>query len=159
MDFSQAAQGARHDQARAAQADVVAILGALARQREQWSRIDEATHVRVVALLEGLFAADADPGRVCRHARQAAFDRAPRPLVLDVMRGILACWDECYWAADGVGPVARGSVACFACGGRLDGPGPDLFIAYGPILVVAALCQRCRIPAPAEPADACDPDW
>ena len=159
MEFSEAARGARHDQARAAQADVVAILGTIERQRERWSRIDEGMHARIEALLEGVFAADADQGRVCQHARQSAFDRAPRPLVLDAMRGILACWDGCYWRAVSTGPpVGRLNTTCFDCGRRLDSfLGPDVFIAYGPILVVAALCETCRSQPPPESVAASDP--
>ena len=158
MEFSEAARGARYDQARAAQADVVAILGTIARQREQWSRIDEGMHARIEALLEGLFAAEADQGRVCQHARQSAFDRAPRSLVLDAMRGILACWDGCYSRAVSTGPqMGRLHATCFDCGRSLDSfLGPDVFIAYGPILVVGALCETCRSRPPRESAAASD---
>jgi hypothetical protein len=146
MDFSETAHDARYDQVRAAQADVVGILGVIARERQRWSRVDEGTHARIDALLEQIFALDADPARVCPHARQVAFDRAPRPLVLDSVRGILACWEGCYWrtVSSGVtgGPINE---TCFNCGRRLDRlAGQDLFIAYGPILVVAALCAQCR---------------
>ena len=159
MELGEAARGARHDQVRAAQADVVDILGAIARQREQWSRIDEGTHVRIEALLERVLVRHADDDRVCPHARQGAFDRAPRPLVLDAARGILACWEGCYWSRVSSGatddPV---NAACFDCGGRLDQfAARDLFIAYGPILVVGALCARCRGGAHPESAPDHDP--
>ena len=40
------------------------------------------------------------------------------------------------------GPINE---TCFSCGRRLDRlAGQDLFMAYGPILVVAALCAQCR---------------
>jgi hypothetical protein len=145
MELGSAARGARHDQARAAQADVVTILGSIARQRERWNRIDGWTHARVEALLERVLADDADEDRVCSHARRGAFDQAPRPLVLDATHGILACWDGCYWrrVCPGVGG-GRVTGTCFDCGRPLDQlDGEDLLIAYGPILVVGALCARC----------------
>ena len=58
MEFSEAARGASHDQAKAAQADVVAILGAIGRDRERWSRIDEGMHARIEAVLERLLEHD-----------------------------------------------------------------------------------------------------
>lgn len=145
MELSEAARGARHDQARAAQAEVVAILGSIAGQRERWNRIDECTQARIETLLRQVLANDADEDRVCSHARRGAFDRAPRPLVLDTTRGILACSDGCYGRR--VSPeVTDGRVTgtCFDCGRRLDHSGQDLFIAYGPILLAGALCMRCR---------------
>ncbi len=158
MDFSETARGARHDQVHAAQAEVVGILGVITRERQRWGRIDESTHVRIEALLEGIFAA-ADPERVCSHARQPAFDRAPRPLVLDSVSGLLACWDGCYWSkvSSGVtgGPIDE---TCFNCGRRLDQlAGQDLFIAYGPLLVVGALCAQCRDGAHPDTAAVQDP--
>lgn len=147
MDFGEVAHAARHDQVQAAHADVVDILAMIARERQRWSRVDESTNVRIEALLEGLFAEDSDPADVCRHARRAAFDRAPRPLVLDSRRRILACWEACYWRAVSTWAPGRGPDAtCFDCGRRLGASagGSDLFIAYGPILVVGALCQRCQ---------------
>jgi hypothetical protein len=159
MEFDQVARGARHDQARAAQADVVAILGAVARQRERWRRIDDVTHARIEALLESILAKDADQTRVCPHARQGTFDRAPRPLVLDAVQGILACWEGCYWRMVSSGVTGRPVTAtCFDCGRRLDQPSDqDLFIAYGPILVVGALCARCRDGAYPGPEAGSDP--
>lgn len=146
MEFGEAARVARHDQVHAAQADVLGILGVLATEHQRWSRIDETTHGRIDALLEGIFADEDDSGRVCQHARRAAFDGAPRPLVLDAVRGILACWEGCYWrAASTEGAGERRQATCFDCGRGLEGSiGPDVFIAYGPILVVGALCQQCR---------------
>jgi hypothetical protein len=145
MELSEAARGARHDQARAAQADVVAILGSIARHSERWNRIDEGTHARIEALLQRVLADDADEERVCPHARQSAFDQAPRPLVLDATHGILACWDGCYWRRESSG-VLGGPVTetCFDCGRGLDQlDGEDLLIAYGPILVAGVLCAQC----------------
>ncbi len=159
MEFSEAARGASHDQAKAAQADVVAILGAIGRDRERWSRIDEGMHARIEALLERLLEHAADDARVCTHARKGAFDRAPRPLVLDAARGILACWEDCYWrrlnSGGSGGPL---DPTCFDCGRRLDQfAGQDLFIAYGPILVVGPLCARCRAGAHTLPPPERDP--
>jgi hypothetical protein len=159
MEFSEAVRGASHDQVRAAQADVVAILGAIAREPERWSRIDERMHVRIEAQLERVLANATDDARVCPHARKGAFDRAPRPLVLDAARGILACWEGCYWQRLSSGR-SRGPVdpTCFDCGRRLDRfAGQDLFVAYGPILVVGPLCARCRGAAHALPAPEHDP--
>lgn len=145
MVFCEAARVGRHDQVHAAQADVLRILGVLAREHQRWSRVDESAYVRIDALLEDIFADDDDPGRVCQHARQAAFDGAPRPLVLDSVRGILACWEGCYWRAASGGTGQHGLATCFDCGRGLEGAiGPDILIAYGPILVVGALCQQCR---------------
>ena len=146
MDFSEAAQTARYDQVHAAQSDVVAILDVIARERERWSRIDDSTHARIDALLEQVFAFDADPERVCPHARQAAFDHAPRPLVLDSVRGDLACWEGCYWRKVDSGVTGgRINESCFSCGRHLDRlAGQDLFVAFGPILVVGSLCALCR---------------
>jgi hypothetical protein len=142
MEIGEAARMARHDQAHAAQSDVVAILLTLARGQSRWSRIDKNTQVRIEALLDHLFAKAADGERVCPHARAASFDRAPRPLVLDAAHGILACWEGCYWhwirSGSPVGPV---DATCFDCSRGLTGnAGHDLFIAYGPLLVVGALC-------------------
>jgi hypothetical protein len=151
MELGDAARGARRDQAHAAQADVVDILAMVARERQRWSRADERTYARIDALLEGLFADGCDPAHVCPHARPAAFDRAPRPLVLDSWRGILACWEACYWRAiTSEAPGRRPDATCFECGRPLGGAagGSDLFIAYGPILVVGALCQQCQDVAP-----------
>lgn len=146
MEIGQAARMARHDQTHAAQSDVVAILLTLARGHSRWSRIDKNTQGRIEGLLDHLFATAADDGRLCPHARVASFDRAPRPLVLDAAHGILACWEGCYWhrirSGSPGGPV---DATCFDCGQLLTGiVGHDLFIAYGPLLVVGALCPRCR---------------
>ena len=150
MELGEAARAARHDQVRAAQGDVVAILAAFAKQRERWGRVDEGTLARVEDLLEQVLA-DADDTRVCHHAREGEFDRAPRPLVLDVPRRIVACWEGCYWRR--VSTAGAGGIVdptCFDCGRPLAVAGHDLFIAYGPILVVAALCPECRRgPSPA----------
>ena len=146
MEIGEAARMARHDQTHAAQSDVVAILLTLVRGQSRWSRIDKNTQGRIEALLDHLFAAAAGDGRLCMHARAAAFDRAPRPLVLDAAYGILACWEGCYWhrirSGSRVGPM---DASCFDCGRGLTGiVGHDLFIAYGPLLVVGALCPKCR---------------
>lgn len=145
MDLSEAARGSRRDQAHAAQSDVVDILLTV-RGRHRWSRIDRDTQIRIEALLERLFASAADDTRVCPHAHQAPFDRAPQPLVLDAVHGILACWNGCYWhrlRSESLGGPAE--VTCFDCGRGLTGiADQDLFIAYGPLLVVGALCTQCR---------------
>lgn len=151
MEIGDAARGARHDQAHAAQADVVGILAMVARERQRWSRADEGTYARIDALLAGIFEDGADSAHVCRHAQPAAFDRAPRPLVLDTARRILACWEACYWRAiRSEATEPRPDAPCFECGRPLGGlaGGSDLFIAYGPILVVGALCQQCQEAAP-----------
>ncbi|HEX6887921.1 MAG TPA: hypothetical protein VF143_07430, partial [Candidatus Nanopelagicales bacterium] len=61
-------------------------------------------------------------------------------------RGLLAC-ERCYptmadqWPDD---------AACFECGRLVGGfVWHDLFVAYGPILAVGALCARCRDWTPA----------
>jgi hypothetical protein len=90
---------------------------------------------------------DTDSDLICPHARQGAFDWAPRPLVLDVVHGILACWEDCYWSRVPAGLPGSSPIdaQCFDCGrNTILQPGRDLLVAYGPILVVAALCPRCR---------------
>ena len=153
MEFGEAARTASHDQVHAAQADVARILGGIAGGRQRRSRIDTSTQGRIEALLRRVFAEDGDPATACPHARHPAFDSAPRPLVLDAVRGILAC-SSCYLSAVGPGSSREPlDATCFDCGrglGRL--AGPDLFIAYGPILVVAALCQQCWDRMPPEPS-------
>jgi hypothetical protein len=149
MAVGEAARIARDDQAWAAQSEVVGILGLVERERTGWSRLDEPTHRRIERLLGDLAAVDSDRTRVCEHANGAAFARAPRPLVLDTVREILACWEGCYWLRVGWGIPTRwpDTVRCFDCGcdvGRF--VGHDLFIAYGPILVVGVLCATCQEP-------------
>lgn len=154
MALGEAARVARRDQALAAQADVLGILDDLVRDRTQWRRIDERTQRAIEAMVARLVAIDADSDLVCPHARQGALDWAPRPLVLDVVLGILACWEDCYWsraqADPGSSPI---DARCFDCGRRMIlRPGRDLLVAYGSILVVAALCPRCRGSVPSRPA-------
>lgn len=146
MDHSEAARGARRDQAHAAQSDVVDILLTVARGRQRWSRIDDDAQATIEALLGHLFADDTDATWVCPHASNDSFDRAPQPLVLDAVHGILACWNGCYWhrlrSESPGGPL---HATCFDCARALTGiAGHDLFIAYGPLLVVGALCPQCR---------------
>ncbi len=154
MTVDEAARIARDDQAWAAQSEVVGILALVERERKGWSRLDDRTQQRIDALLGQLSSVDTDRTRVCEHASGAAFARSPRPLVLDTVRGILACWEGCYWlrVGRGIPHRERGSVRCFDCGrgvGRF--VGHDLFIAYGPILVVGVLCTSCQEPAPDGP--------
>lgn len=147
MSSRDAARVARHDQAMAAQAEVLDILDDLVRDRVDGRRIDRRTQRVIEELVAGLVASAPDLDRVCAHVRQGAFDWAPRPLVLDVVRGILACWDDCYWSRVPQGrPGARPiETVCFDCGQRLRvRSGRHLLVGYGPILVVAALCPSCR---------------
>ena len=74
-------------------------------------------------------------------------------MVLDVVRGILACADTCYppRAARSSPPAA----VCFRCAGPVRGPVPhNLHIAHGQVLVAAALCPTCstqrRLPTSGE---------
>jgi len=147
MALGEAARIARHDQALAAQAEVLGILDDLARDQHDWRRIDRRTQHAIEAMVARMVVIDTDSDLVCPHARQSAFDRAPRPLVLDVVHGILACWEDCYWSRVPTGVPGSSPIdaQCFDCGRKLVlRSGRDLLVAYGPILLVAALCPRCR---------------
>ncbi|MGB7983444.1 MAG: hypothetical protein WCF36_21915 [Candidatus Nanopelagicales bacterium] len=137
------AQSAQWDQMEAARRDVLASMADVAPAPLRWSR-PEAAVLRVVErMLDRLADPSTPTDRVCPHARHLAFDRGPRPLVLDTAPGILMCRDQCYprWAAQ----PAPGEVACLGCGCAVPGVArPDLVIAYGPILVLATLCPICR---------------
>lgn len=152
-----AARIARDDQAWAAQSEVVGILGLVERERKGWTRLDEPTHTRIEGLLAELADIDSDRARVCEHASGAAFARAPRPLVLDTVRRVLACWEGCYWLRFGseLPSAWPNPVRCFDCDrGVGQFLGHDLFIAYGPILVVGVLCASCQAPGQDGPSSA-----
>lgn len=145
---------ARWDQAEAAGREVMSSLAGIEPDRELWTRADEVTTLVIDTLIEHLIAAHMQsPARVCPHAVPEVFERSPRPLVLDVARGVLACAEGCYpkrsrsWPDD---------AACFECGRPVGGfVAHDLVIAYGPVLVAAALCLACRtrLPVPRSAPD------
>ena len=93
------------------------------------------------------------PQRGCAHTRSRRPSSAPSPLVLDAVRGILACADTCYPPSGGTILAARGRLLPV----RRTGGGPvthNLHITHGPVLVAAALCPTCstqrmrRVPSP-----------
>jgi len=137
-------QRARWDQARSASADVTGVLTALAPDRTGWTRPGPHAILVVEGMLEHLLADHQDSARVCPHARAASFDRSPQPLVLDVVRGILACVEAGCYARRAAALEPAPQAACLLCGEQALAGQHDLFIAYGPILVAAALCPACR---------------
>ena len=59
------------------------------------ARADRVTALVIDALVDHLREVHSEsPERVCPHALPEAFERSPRPMVLDVARGILACADR-----------------------------------------------------------------
>jgi hypothetical protein len=141
------AQLARWDQADAAGREVRESLAGIEPDRQLWMRPDEVTFSVIEALIDHLVGAHSQsPARVCPHAVLEAFERSPRPLVLDVVRGVLACAEGCYPARSHSWPD---EAACFACGRPVRGfVAHNLVIAYGPVLVAAALCPPCRYGQP-----------
>lgn len=149
---------ARLDQAKAAAREVTSLLTRIEPNHRLWTRTDEVTILVIDTLIEHLMGVHSQSeARVCPHAVPEAFELFPRPLVLDVVRGVLACAEECYPKRS---PSRPDEAACFQCGrpaGRF--LEHDLFVAYGPVLVAAALCPGCRnhrdrVPgtAPSDPA-------
>ena len=107
------------------------------------ARADRVTALVIDALVDHLREVHSEsPERVCPHALPEAFERSPRPMVLDVARGILACADTCYPRR-----AARSSpraAACFRCAGPVGANVThNLLITHGPVLVAAALCPTC----------------
>lgn len=146
---------AEADQAQAAGRDVRSSLAAIEPGRGLWTRVDRVTALVIDALVDHLLESHSDsPARVCPHALPDAFQRSPRPLVLDVVRGVLACADTCY-------PLRAAQsrpreAVCFACAGPVGGVvRHNLFVAHGPVLAAAALCPTCcsrrRVPPPGVP--------
>ena len=137
---------ARWDQAEAAVREVMASLAGIP-DRQRWLCGDEVTTQVIDTLIDHLVSAHPRSSeRVCPHALPAVFNRAPRPLVLDVARGVLACVEGCYPKRARSWPEEP---ACFDCTQPVGGfDSHDLFIAHGPVLVAAALCQSCRSHGP-----------
>lgn len=141
------ASAAQWDQVEAARHDVLASMADAAPDSHLWDR-PEVAIIRVVErMLEQLADPSTPADRICPHAGHLAFDRGPRPLVLDTARGVLMCRDVCY-PRRAAQPAPR-DVACLRCGAQVRSTArPDLVIAYGPILVLATLCRTCRSDRP-----------
>ena len=141
-------QVARLDQAEAARREVMSSLAGIEPNRRLWTRPDRVTTLVIDTLIDHLIVAHSQsPARVCPHAVPEAFERSPRPLVLDAVRGVLACAERCYPKRSRSWPD---EAACLECGRPVGGVvAHDLFIAYGPVLVAAALCPPCRNRRPA----------
>ena len=134
----------RWDQVQQASVDVSALLSALSRGPGRWRRPPTASLRVVERLLEHFYSMHGGTARVCPHALAPAFDRSPQPLVLDAVRGVLACVAEGCYARQSAEPDGRTEASCFLCGEATSADRHDLFLAYGPILVAAALCPNCR---------------
>ena len=134
----------RWDQVQQASVDVFALLSSLSPDAVRRSRPPTASLRVVERLLEHFYSMHAGTARVCPHALAPAFDHSPQPLVLDAVRGILACVAEGCYARQSAEPGGPAEATCFVCGGPTSGDRHDLFLAYGPILVAAALCPDCR---------------
>lgn len=134
------------DQLLAAQKDVSDLIGSLAPDLRTWRKVDEWTSVGIDSLLSQALAAHGRSGRVCPHSWSSILGGAPRPQVLDVDREILACLEGCYVrrATSPEFATPGHQVTCFDCGGPAgDVPLGNLLIAYGPVLVLASLCEQC----------------
>lgn len=134
------------DQVQAATREVLAVLAGASPRQARFAVPAPQDLIVVEHLMEHVLTRHDGWTSVCRHVRGGAFDRAPRPLVLDTVRGILACRKDCYPVRARIVDVVGGvsSSACISCGGDVGQPvGHDLLIGYGPILVLAALCPEC----------------
>ena len=134
----------RRDQVHRASLDVSMLLSGLSPESVLWTRPPTSTLRVVERLIEHLYTLHGGTARVCPHALAPAFDRSPQPLVLDAVRGVLACVAEGCYARQSAEPDGPAEATCFLCGEATSGDRHDLFLAYGPILVAAALCPDCR---------------
>ncbi len=134
------------DQLLAAQQDVADLIGSIAPDLRGWRKVDEWTSASIDGLLSRALAEHGRSARVCPHAWASILGGAPRPQVLDADREILACLEGCY-AVRATSPEyarPRGDVHCFDCGRYVGSvPQGNLLIAYGPVLVLGTLCERC----------------
>jgi hypothetical protein len=134
------------DQLLAAQKDVADLIGSIAPDLKGWRKVDEWTSASIDRLLSRALAEHGRSARICPHAWASILGGAPRPQVLDADRGIMACLEGCY--AVRVTSAEYGhpgdAVHCFDCGRPVGSvPQGNLLIAYGPVLVLGSLCERC----------------
>ena len=134
----------RWDQVHQASMDVSTLLSGLTPAPVPWTRPPTSTLRVVERLIEHLYTMHGGTARVCPHALAPTFERSPQPLVLDAVRGVLACVAAGCYARQSAEPDGRTEATCVLCGEATSADRHDLFLAYGPILVAAALCPDCR---------------
>lgn len=148
------------DQTMAAQRDVADLIGWVAPDRRDWRKVDAWTAVSIDDMLARALSESWRSARACPHAWASLLGGAPTPQVLDPDRGILACLEVCYLrlvTTTAGNPAPARAVRCFDCGRSVGSrPMDNLLLGYGPVLIVASLCQRCDrewLPAPRNASD------
>ena len=133
------------DQWQAARREAREVVASVSESIEVTVGDDDALSAAVEARVRSLCFRSPESGSVCPHVTSNSILAAPRAVVLDVSRDLLACLGECYagLAATQI-ESAPDAAACLRCGRPGCGDDDGFVLAQGAVVVLAYVCPACH---------------